>query len=693
MKVAVCLLTYRRTELLKATLASLRSQTCLMNPKYEVSVLVVDNDVERSAQEHIGKSLVEGVPLHYLSNPKNGLATGRNLALEHSSGADFVVFIDDDETASPAWLYALLQTAEENSADVVTGPVYPDFMDAPAWIKHGNFFAPALRKSGDQMDYVATNNTLLRSNVVAKFRFDAKFDFTGGEDTDFFLRVRDAGHSMVWCNEAEVRESIPSSRANASWIIGRAKSDANRFTHGYLGLRAGRRHRLVRWGKSFAGFATGSMRLPLSVLGMHHYVRAQSQLARAAGTAAALRGVRRNDYAGESAQPSETNPLPVVVVGQTPPPLNGQTIMIRDFVAGNYEDVAITFVPMRFSRETKEVGAFDVRKVYVAFLTVVEILRARYRSGAHILYYPPAGANLVPVLRDLILLLLCRPFFRKTVFHFHAAGLWKIYAKLPAPLRPLFRLAYRRPDLAIFTTEATSFDAKFLGARHVAVVPCGVPDPEETPMCVTSSRDSASTPVVLFAGILCEGKGVLTLLHACAALKTAGTPFRLRLMGAFQSAAFQQETLQAVRELDLQDDVAFCGVLSGREKEQEFRDAAIFCFPSHYPAESFGVVLIEAMSFSLPIIATDWQGIPEVTGRDGAGAMLVSVQSPEELAAAMDALLKSKQMRLSMGSHNRRRYLNHFTLSHYRRGLVHSLCTLEADRVAQAPADSVPASM
>ena len=682
-KITICLLTYKRPEFLRATLDSLMVQTLLGQPAYRVNVVIVDNDEARSAEACVESAVSRSnLPMQYVSNPRNGLSTGRNLALSFAGESDFVALIDDDETASPRWLEELVGTADKQAADVVAGPVVPHFIEAPKWVSRGGFFNPEVGRTGDRVQNVASNNTLLRKNVYANFRFDVKFDRAGGEDTDFFLRVGAAGHRMIWCNEAQVCEFIPPSRTNANWIIDRARSNAARFTHAYLGIHRGASHKMLRICKGFGGLLTGLALLPLSILGKEHYVRSMAYFARSAGTLGALSGeVQRSDYAGttESAQTvarADAKITSIVVAGQTPPPLNGQTIMIREFVSGVYDNIAITYVPMRFSRSTAELGKPDLRKALVIFSTIFAILRARFRSGASVLYYPPAGANLVPVIRDFLILIVCRPFFKQTAFHFHAAGLSSIYPRLPAVLRPLFWMAYDKPDLAIFTTESTSVEASFLHAKQVSIVPCGIAD---RPSLSHDDRASGTrVPTILFAGIVCEGKGMCTLLEACSLLKRRQVSFHLEVMGAASSVAFQNQCQSFLESHDLVSNVTFRGVLSGDEKAAAFREASVFCLPSHYPAESFGVVLIEAMSNALPIIATDWQGIPEVTGRDGQGSLLVPIKDPQSLASALERLLQSDEERRQMGLHNRERYLSKYTLSHYRASLSSCLGALTA---------------
>ena len=111
-------------------------------------------------------------------------------------------------------------------------------------------------------------------------------------------------------------------------------------------------------------------------------------------------------------------------------------------------DVIVTFVTNAvkdFKHEMR--GKFRLHKLAHLAGIVPRILWARLRTGSTVLYYPPAGPDLVPALRDLVILLSTRWAFRHTVFHFHAGGLCELYPRLNRPLKWLFRQAYGQPDL------------------------------------------------------------------------------------------------------------------------------------------------------------------------------------------------------------------------------------------------------
>ena len=134
----------------------------------------------------------------------------------------------------------------------------------------------------------------------------------------------------------------------------------------------------------------------------------------------------------------------VLVVGQTPPPLVGQWIMIDKMLKGQYTDVELHHVRMAFSNEVNQIGRFSISKTLHLISLIARIWIARFRFGIDVLYYPPAGPNRIPVYRDIIILSMTRWLFKSVVFHFHAGGVSDLYPDLPRFVKPFFSFRVSR---------------------------------------------------------------------------------------------------------------------------------------------------------------------------------------------------------------------------------------------------------
>ena len=348
--------------------------------------------------------------------------------------------------------------------------------------------------------------------------------------------------------------------------------------------------------------------------------------------------------------------------------------MIEALLQGTYSKVKLFHVRLAFSEDMESVGKFAPRKLWVLFTTIVRVWSARFRYGTHVLYYPPSGPNMVPVLRDIILLCATRLLFRRTIFHFHAGGVSSFAAALPAPLRPLYRLAYNRPWMTIRTAPQNPEDGKNLGAVHDLVIPNGIPDMRGT---VPERNAKADEPItILFTGVLIPSKGVQVLLEAFHRLIATGANARLELMGKWGDAAFRRDCEAFVAEHGLTDRISFLGVKRDREKFEHFAGCDIFCFPSYFEAESFGLVLVEAMQFAKPVVTTAWRGIPSVA-QDGVNGFVVPVHDPAAVAERLIRLARDPALRNRMGQEGRRIFEERFTLERFRHNMEEALASAQ----------------
>jgi glycosyltransferase involved in cell wall biosynthesis len=362
-------------------------------------------------------------------------------------------------------------------------------------------------------------------------------------------------------------------------------------------------------------------------------------------------------------------PVRVVVVGQTPPPVHGQAVMIQTMLEGDYPGVELIHVPMSFSKELDEVGRFRLGKLSELVALIRRIRTVQRETGATTLYYPPAGPNRIPMWRDVAILLATRHRFRRTILHFHAGGLTdELYPKLTPLERALFTRAYGRPDATIRMTPRTPAHIDILHPRADHIVPYGIPDPGCVQDAAPAQKVPSSTARILFVGALRESKGVLVLLEACRLLATRGVAWELDLMGGFHAPDFETTLRALLQDPLLADRVQLLGVRTGPDKDAAYRRADIFCFPTFYESEAFSVVLVEALSYGLPIVTTHWRGIPDIVP-DGKCGLLVPIRDAKAVAGAVETLTHDPALRRQMSAAARARYLAHYTEDRFRNSL------------------------
>lgn len=212
-------------------------------------------------------------------------------------------------------------------------------------------------------------------------------------------------------------------------------------------------------------------------------------------------------------------------------------------------------------------------------------------------------------------------------------------ARLYRPLQQRFLARAARVVVSSETLADRSPALADHGAR-ITVIPFGV-DPEEWPAApaqVAAIRREAGTPIVLFLGRLVHYKGVDVLIEAMRQVDAT-----LLIVGDGP----QRESLR--RTVAPGGRVRFVGNVSNENRSAYYQAADVFVLPALSHAETFGIAMLEAMSFGTPAVSTDVGTATSWVNRDGETGLVVPPRDPGALAAALQTLLGDDQRRKEMG--------------------------------------------
>lgn len=168
-------------------------------------------------------------------------------------------------------------------------------------------------------------------------------------------------------------------------------------------------------------------------------------------------------------------------------------------------------------------------------------------------------------------------------------------------------------------------------------------------------------PRFLTVARLSEEKGVAVALHAMAALRSRGVPFRYTVVG---EGPLHDELERLTGSLGIQGSVEFLGPLPQDGVLDALASHHVFLLPaveaSSGAVEAQGRVLMEAQATGLPVVATSVGGIPETVG-PGAGR-LVPPRDSEALTEALIELVEQRPAWEDMGRAGRLHVEEHFDL-------------------------------
>ncbi|MEY3896540.1 MAG: Alpha-D-kanosaminyltransferase, partial [Verrucomicrobiota bacterium] len=346
----------------------------------------------------------------------------------------------------------------------------------------------------------------------------------------------------------------------------------------------------------------------------------------------------------------------ILLMGQTPPPWHGQAVATEILFKHDWPEFEVHRLRMEFSEEMVEVGRFQWKKIRYLF-HLIRRARAVLRENPDcILFYPPASAKWIPFLRDVVFLTSVRHLAGATVFIFHASGL-PVFVRAGPVRRLMGRLAYRGAAVALEVAQEAVTPHEVFAAKSWQWCPCAIAVPD---LADERSRDEGPL-TVLFVGSLQEGKGVVEIFKTAALLKKQGREreFRFRIVGKWFSQAFENDIRHLRSELELEEMVELAGQLTGDDKWRAYAGADVFFFPTHYASEATPIVLMEALGMGLPLLTTQWAGIPAML-KGCETAWLLPVRSPEQYAAVLADLHHRKHELGEMHEASRAFYQKNF---------------------------------
>lgn len=214
--------------------------------------------------------------------------------------------------------------------------------------------------------------------------------------------------------------------------------------------------------------------------------------------------------------------------------------------------------------------------------------------------------------------------------------------------------------IAVTRMEAQQYYSRGVPKHKVALVPNGV---NLSQLIATKgafrTRFSISSHwrIILFLGRLHPLKGIDLLIEAYARLVEEFDDIMLVVVGPDEGHL--SNLRQQVRSLGLTRNVLFTGLLCGNEKLQAYIDSEVFVLPSRY--EIFGLVILEAYAFSVPVVASNLPSISQIV-QDGQTGYLFKPGHVQSLVDGIARVLRNREDAKKMGANGRRLVEDRYTI-------------------------------
>lgn len=355
-----------------------------------------------------------------------------------------------------------------------------------------------------------------------------------------------------------------------------------------------------------------------------------------------------------------------------PPPVHGSAMVgrsIRESTLIN-EYFNCRYINLLASRQVTEAGKVSLRKLTGFIHTWARVLGSLLRRRPDLCYLAltTTGAGFF---KDLLLIALIRLLGIPRVYHLHNKGVSLYLDK--AFYRLCYRYAFKNAEVILLSPHLYADLGSLVPIDKVSICPNGI---------VANGQEKHPRPQppngkirLLFLSNLMVSKGVEVLLEACAILKSRDLAFECTLIGG--EGDLTGKMLKArIGQLGLDDRVNYPGLLFGPEKEEALHDADIFIHPTY--SDCFPLVILEAMSHSLPVVSTLEGGIPDMVD-DGTTGFLVPPKNAVLLAEKTELLIRDAALRHRMGQAAYEKFTREFTREKFENTLLQILQKTSGD--------------
>lgn len=286
-----------------------------------------------------------------------------------------------------------------------------------------------------------------------------------------------------------------------------------------------------------------------------------------------------------------------------------------------------------------------IMKGLSAYVTMLGLLMQKKVSFMHV-----HAAMRGSFWRKACFALTARLFGVPSILHLHGSEMKTFYSALSPTGKRLVRWCLEHVEIVVVLSESwKTFISQVAPKANIHMINNYVTLPVDAP-----SEPKPNKFDVLFLGIVGKRKGVYDLLECWpTVLKTL--PHARLLIGGNGEVEHAKSVAES---LNISHSVDFLGWIDGAIKTDLLKNADIFVLPSYN--EGLPMSVLEAMSWSKPVITTMVGGIPELITQHQDG-ILIEAGDQQALADAITFLGKDVQNRKAMGDRAKVRIVNSYS--------------------------------
>lgn len=326
----------------------------------------------------------------------------------------------------------------------------------------------------------------------------------------------------------------------------------------------------------------------------------------------------------------------VLAVVSWPPPVVGQSLAAKILVDGlRKRGISVDVFSL------SKTGRFGILgRVFEVSYTSARVwssMLSKTRNHKLILYLQIASST-PGMMRDILILQCARLMRIPTVLHIHCHGYRDALDRSPVIVSKLMKnYLYIAEALVVLSEREKKTIQDIVPTEKIHVVPNGV-EPLIVEFCKEKQGNTHRLRLpmkILFLSHLHPSKGYIDVIEAARIARDRSLPFQFVIAGE-KTPETVEDPNAIIRRYSLRN-INYIGPVYGETKMELLSQVDVLILPSYKEVQP--IVILEAMFFGLPVVASDIGSISEIFCHDGQRSLLVSPGHPGELIDKLQLLL------------------------------------------------------
>ena len=347
----------------------------------------------------------------------------------------------------------------------------------------------------------------------------------------------------------------------------------------------------------------------------------------------------------------------ILFVLHLPPPMHGAAMMGKYLMESAVinTDFDAHFINLATNKILSQSGKGSFKKLFT-FITLIKQLISVLKKNKFDLCYMTLTSSGAGFYKDAIIVSVIKHWNQNIIYHFHNKGVSLPKNRLADAL---YKYVFHNTKTILLSKYLYPDIRQYVAEQNVFYCPNGIPF-SGLPLDyqIKGKIKAESACQLLFLSNMMREKGVFTLLEACLLLKEEGHSFACHFVGGWMNIT-EAEFKDEINRKNLADVVFAYGPKYGAEKEAFYKEADVFVFPTFY--DVFPLVCLEAMQYSMAVVATPEGGVPEIVVDEVTG-FIVPQHDAKTLAQKLALLIEDKALRKDMQRKGKERFDELFTL-------------------------------